>query len=74
MIARIGLKIGIDLKARVSPSSGPKKRSPGKPRIVKLNILADPLPFAIILLSYIVVLLLCVIALLETRAYLAYWG
>lgn len=61
MIARVDLRVGIDLGIKAIPGSVPRKLGPREPKVVEPNILAG-------LLSFIMVALFYTIASVETRS------
>lgn len=56
VIAKVGLKIGVDLKTRTSFSSSPKKPNLKEPMIMEYGALTDPLLFIVVLLFCTIVL------------------
>lgn len=58
----------IDLEARVGPNSRPKNLGSGEPRVAEPDTLASFLSFIMVLLSFIIVLFPCTIALLGPKS------
>lgn len=67
MIAEVGSKVRIDMRARASPGSGTRKLDPKESKIVEPGALTGPLFFAVVLLSCTIVLTFCAIVLLGAK-------
>lgn len=75
------VKVGADLKVRVGSETGvdsrvgvdPRSRSK-KLRVVEFEVLIDPLTFVMATLSYIIVLLSCIVAFLGAKSLLGSLG
>ncbi len=67
MIAEVGSRPRVDMRARASPSSGPRKLDPKESEIVEPGALTGLLFFAVVLLSYAMTLTFCAIVLLGAK-------